>query len=131
MSEKNPPIPINSKNPLTDPLMNEDEGDEIVTLTDEEGQDHEFVLVDLLELNEQEYAILLPFAGVSGEGEADENAEDADMEAVILRIETDDAGDEQLVEIDDEQEWQSVVDAYEAMLEDGDGEGEGDDEGGQ
>lgn len=124
MSDKNPPIPLNPKNvaPLT-----EDEGDEIVTLTDEEGQDHEFVLVDVLELNEQEYAILLPFAEVNAQGEvADGSEESAEMEAVILRIETDGGGDEQLVEIDDEQEWQSVVDAYEAMLEDGEGD---DDEG--
>ncbi len=117
MSDKNPPIPLNP--------INDEETDEILTLTDEEGQDHEFVLVDILTLNEREYAILLPFEEASGHGESSEPSEDEDeMEAVILRMEKDDAGEEQLVEIDDEQEWQSVVDAYEAMLDEGDDEGE-------
>jgi putative Holliday junction resolvase len=109
MSEKNPPIPLN-----------DEAADEIVTLTDEEGQDHEFVLVDVLELNEREYAILLPFDDATEEsgGAGDED----EMEAVILRIEKDANGEEQLAEIEDEQEWQSVVDAYEAMLDEGDDE---------
>lgn len=117
MSDKNPPIPLNP--------INDEETDEILTLTDEEGQDHEFVLVDILTLNEREYAILLPFDEATGHGESSEASDDEDeMEAVILRMEKDDAGDEQLVEIDDEQEWQSVVDAYEAMLDESDDEGE-------
>ncbi len=122
MSDKNPPIPLNP--------MDDEEADEILTLTDEDGQDHEFVLVDVLTLNEREYAILLPFDEMSGHGgsagaSAPGGSEDEDeMEAVILRVEKDDAGEEQLVEIDDEQEWQSVVDAYEAMLDESDDEGE-------
>ncbi len=117
MSDKNPPIPLNP--------INDEETEEILTLTDEEGQDHEFVLVDVLTLNEREYAILLPFEEATGRSESSEGSdEDDEMEAVILRMEKDADGEDQLVEIDDEQEWQSVVDAYEAMLEEGDDEGE-------
>jgi putative Holliday junction resolvase len=107
MSDKNPPIPIN-----------DEDTDEIITLTDEDGTDHEFVLVDVLELNEREYAILLPFEGEESDKESDEE----EMEAVILRVERSADGEEQLVEIEDEQEWQGVVDAYEAMLDEDDGE---------
>jgi putative Holliday junction resolvase len=70
MSDKNPPIPIN-----------DEDTDEIITLTDEDGADHEFVLVDVLELNEREYAILLPFEGEDAAGGEEEGEE---MEAVIL-----------------------------------------------
>jgi putative Holliday junction resolvase len=111
MSEKNPPIPLN-----------DEATDEIVTLTDEEGQDHEFVLVDVLELNEREYAILLPFDDVTEGSDKEDAVDEEEMEAVILRIEKDANGEEQLAEIEDEQEWQSVVDAYEAMLDEGDDE---------
>jgi putative Holliday junction resolvase len=81
--------------------------DEIITLTDEDGEDHDFVVVDVIEVSDQEYAILLPY----------EAADEEEAEAVILRVEKSDDGDDQLVEIEDEAEWQAVVDAYEAVLE--------------
>jgi putative Holliday junction resolvase len=90
-----------------------DDDEELITLTDEDGEDHEFVVVDVIEVSAKEYAILLPY----------DTADDEEAEAVILRIEKGNDGEDQLVEIEDETEWQSVVDAYEAVLEeDGDGE---------
>ena len=90
-----------------------DDDDELITLTDEDGEDHEFVVVDVIEVSAKEYAILLPY----------DTADEEEAEAVILRIEKGNDGEDQLVEIEDETEWQSVVDAYEAVLEeDGDGE---------
>lgn len=97
----------------------EDEDEEVITLTDEDGEDHEFVVVDVIEVGSKEYAILLPY----------DTADDEEAEAVILRIEKGADGEDQLVEIEDEHEWQSVVDAYEAVLEDdGDEDDEGDGE---
>ena len=93
--------------------MNEDE-DEVITLTDEDGADHDFVVVDVIEVNAHEYAILLPY----------EAADEEEAEAVILRLEKSDDGDDQLVEIDDESEWQAVVDAYEAVLDEEGDDGE-------
>jgi putative Holliday junction resolvase len=90
-----------------------DEVEDVITLTDEEGKDHEFVVVDVIEVSSKEYAILLPY----------DTADEEEAEAVILRVEKADDGEDQLVEIEDENEWQSVVDAYEAVLEeDGDEE---------
>lgn len=85
----------------------ETEEDEIITLTDDDGEDHEFVVVDVIEVQAKEYAILLPY----------EAADEEEAEAVILRIEKAQDGEDQLVEIEDEKEWQAVVDAYEAVLE--------------
>ena len=95
--------------------MGEDgDEDEVITLTDENGEDHDFVVVDVIEVNAHEYAILLPY----------ETAEEEEAEAVILRLERAADGEDQLVEIDDESEWQAVVDAYEAVLDEEGDDGE-------
>jgi putative Holliday junction resolvase len=85
----------------------EDE-DEIITLTDEEGHEHEFVVVDVIEVEEQDYAILLPI----------DTSEEEEAEAVILRLEKDDDGDDILVDIESEEEWEKVAQAYEELLDD-------------
>lgn len=85
----------------------EPDEDEVITLTDDEGKDHDFVVVDVIEVHAKEYAILLPY----------EAADDEEAEAVILRIEKGPDGEDQLIEIEDQNEWQSVVDTYEAVLD--------------
>ncbi|MCY0882172.1 MAG: Holliday junction resolvase RuvX [Firmicutes bacterium] len=87
----------------------EDE-DEIITLTDENGKEHEFVVVDVIEVEEKEYAILLPI----------DTEEEEEAEAVILRLEKDAEGDDVLVDIDDDQEWEKVAQAYEELLDEDD-----------
>ncbi len=84
-----------------------DEDDEIITLTDEDGTEHEFVVVDVIEVESLEYAILLPI----------DTEDDEEAEAVILRLEKDADGDDILVDIDAEDEWEKVAQAYEELLE--------------
>lgn len=97
-----------------------DEADEIIMLLDEEGNEHEFALLDVIEVDGNEYAILIP----AGEGEDDE----AD-EAVILRMEQDESGNESLVDIEDEDEFNRVAAAWEELLEeDGDEDDEDEDQ---
>lgn len=91
----------------------EDE-DEIITLTDEEGNEHEFVVVDVIEVESKEYAILLPI----------DTEEDEEAEAVILRLDKDDDGDDVLTDIDSQEEWERVAQAYEELLEEDLGSGE-------
>lgn len=88
-------------------VIGEDE-DEIITLTDEDGVEHEFVVVDVIEVSDKEYAILLPL-------DADDEEE---AEAVILRLEKDSDGDDVLVDIESEEEWEQVAQAYEELLDD-------------
>ncbi|MBX5466494.1 MAG: DUF1292 domain-containing protein [Firmicutes bacterium] len=90
-----------------------EEEDEVITLTDEEGRDHDFVVVDVIEVDNQEYAILLP---------VDETQDDEEGEAVILRVEQDADGDDILVDIESEEEWERVAQAYEDLLDEEDGE---------
>lgn len=85
-----------------------EEEDEIITLTDDDGKEHEFVVVDVIEVTEKEYAILLPI----------DTSEDEEAEAVILRLEKDADGDDVLVDIESEEEWEQVAQAYEDLLDD-------------
>lgn len=86
--------------------MTEEEFDEnIVTLTDEDGVDHDFQLIDIITVEEADYAILQP-------------VEDENDEAIILKIVKDDEGNPvEFVDIEDDEEWEKVADAWEEMLE--------------
>lgn len=76
--------------------MGDEELDNIVILNDEEGNEVKFEFLDLVELDDEEYVVLLP---VSEEGEEDEG------EVVILKLEdTDDESDEEsYVGVEDEE----------------------------
>ena len=81
--------------------------EEHLTLLDEDGQEHSFEVIDILQVNESDYAILLP---VEGE---ELNSEGEDDEAIIFRIV--DEGDENqtLMAVEDEGEWEQVAAAWE------------------
>lgn len=81
------------------------EEDEVIVLTDEEGQEHEFNLVDTITVNDKEYAILQP---------VDED------EAIILKFGIDDDGNEVLYDIEDDDEWEHVADAWQEMSQEDD-----------
>jgi len=85
------------------------EESEVLTLTDEEGNEHEFSVIDLIEMDGSEYAILLPVE----EGEDD----DEGGEAIILRIDKDEDDNEILVDIEDDDEWEKVADTWASMIE--------------
>ncbi len=104
-SEKEVDWVAEDKKPNGD-LLN-DEEEEIITLTDEDGNEHEFVVVDVIEVDSHEYAILLPI----------DTEEDEEAEAVILRLEKDSEGDDVHVDIDSAQEWEKVAQAYEELLD--------------
>lgn len=79
------------------------EHDEVLTLIDENGEERDFTVIDILEIDGTEYAILLP-------------VEEETDEAIILKFEKDDEGNEVLVDIEDDEEWEKVADAWEEML---------------
>lgn len=87
--------------------MHEEEFDTIV-LTDDEGVDHEFLHLDTLEVDGSTYFVLMPV------GEEDD--EEAD-EAIILKLGHDAEGNEMLLDIEDDEEWEKVADAWESLDE--------------
>lgn len=76
------------------------EQNEKITLIDEEGQEHSFSVIDLIDIDERRYAVLLP-------------DEDPDAGAIIFKIEVDDDGEEVLIDIEDDDEFDEVVRAIE------------------
>jgi len=84
----------------------EDSGDDgdVIVLTDEDGKDHEFELIEILEVDAREYAVLAPLDGAGAEAGAEPTDEDED-EAIILRVETDENGDRIFSDIEDDAEW--------------------------
>lgn len=89
----------------------EHDHEDLVVLTDEDGVEHEFAVIDVIEVEGKEYAILLP------------PDDEDDDEAIILRVETDENGEETLVDIEDDAEFEKVAEAWEEILEE-----EGDEE---
>lgn len=97
------------------------ESEPIIYTTDEEGKNHAFQMVDMIEVDSQPYALLLYL------GEGDENSEfkddEEDQEMVVMRILEED-GDQVFEMIEDDAEYEKVL----AYLESEEVEGEDDEE---
>ena len=91
--------------------MENDELDNIIELNDEDGNVVKFEFLDLVELDGEEYVVLLP---VVGEGE------EGDGEVVILRLESTDeeAGEESYVGVEDEQILSKVFQIFKEKYKD-------------
>lgn len=83
--------------------------DDIITLVDEEGKEHDFMVLDIITVNESEYAIMVPT-----DQEIDADADE--QEAVIFRIDDND-GEQMLTVVEDDEEWDAVAAAWEDMSE--------------
>lgn len=84
---------------------------EIIELVDDEGNEHLFELVAELEMEGNLYKVLIPY---------DENAEEdeeTEVEVIILKSQTDENGEEFLVDIEDDDEWEKVADAWQELME--------------
>ncbi len=94
--------------------MSEDFGPNIVTVISEEtGEEIELEFIDALEYNGVIYRAFFPVAE-----EDDESADEEEYGLIILKAETVD-GEEMLVEIEDEDEINTVYDKFmEQILED-------------
>ena len=87
-------------------------GNDLVTLVDEDGVETVFEHLDSLEYNGVVYVALVPASGEP------EDIIEATGERVVLKNVKDEDGEDVLVTIDDEEEYDNVVMAFEARLED-------------
>ena len=124
-------------NPRDDVPFDEEE---VITLTDEDGSEQDFIFLDAIQVGTSRYAVLVPTGPVqatpdltggteNGDDEDASEPEAADLlpnlappevsededEALILRMDTDEQGEMALVAIEDEDEWQRVVDAWDQL----------------
>ena len=81
---------------------------EFFTLTDEDGNEIEFELIGTIDLEGVTYHAMIP---------ADQQGEDQGFyEYVILKTETDEDGEEMLVTLDDDAEFDKVADIFDDMF---------------
>jgi uncharacterized protein YrzB (UPF0473 family) len=81
-----------------------EEDKDIVVLYNEEDKECRFEVLAVLDVDEGRYAILMP-----------EDGDEEDEEAYVLRIEKDENGQDILIGIDDDEELDTVVEAYEEL----------------
>ena len=85
---------------------------EFFTLTDEDGNEVEFELIGVTELNGNTYYAMIPADAADKAQEAD----DGFCEYVILRVETDENGEYALVTVEDDDEFDDVADRFDDMF---------------
>ena len=90
----------------------EEEFDNVIILNDEEGNEVKFEFLDLVELDEEEYVVLLPIV----ENEEDEG----DGEVVILKLEDSDeeSEEESYVGVEDEEILAKVFSIFKEKFKD-------------
>ena len=90
--------------------MNENER-EFFTLVDEDGSEIEFEKIGEITLNEKVYFAMIP-------AEAAESAQNEGgfCEYVVLRLEKDADGEDTLVSVDDDDEFDNVADVFDDMF---------------
>ncbi len=89
-----------------------EELDNIIILNDEEGNEVKFEFLDLVELDDEEYVVLLP---VTEEGEEEEG------EVVILKVEDtddEDSDEESYISIEDEDILNKVFEIFKEKFKD-------------
>ena len=89
---------------------NQEEVDNIVILNDENGDEVEFEFLDLIELDGQEYVVLLP---------TEDEDSDEDGEVVILKLEKTESEDEEsYVTVEDEAILNRVFEIFKEKFRD-------------
>lgn len=89
----------------------EERDDNIVVLIDENGEEVEFEHLDTVEMNGNEYVVLMPLES--------EDADESDTdEVIILKIEHNEEGEDSFVSIEDEGELNEVFEEFKMRVED-------------
>lgn len=89
--------------------MSEEYGNDIVTVVDDEGNQHEFEILDMIETDEGRYVALLPIYHDPNEMLQD------DGELVILTVKNVD-GEDLLLPIEDDDEFDEIAEIFEERL---------------
>lgn len=88
--------------------QNEIDNENIITLLDDDDNPIDFEVIEMLEIEGKRYAFLLPLN--------DEEQDSDEDEAVIFRIDEGEDGEEIFAYIEDDAEWEMVVDTYNDLL---------------
>ena len=92
-------------------MENQEYGVDIISLSDEEGNEYNFEILDRLETEDGDYVALLPIYD-----DPKDTLEDSG-ELVIMKVGEED-GEEYYENIEDDEEYDTVADAFIARLQD-------------
>lgn len=84
---------------------------DIISVTDDDGNELLFELLERYETDDDVYVAITEYR------DDDEDIVEADFEVIILKVVTDDNGDEYLEEIQDEMEYEQVSDILMSKVE--------------
>ena len=94
--------------------MSGEYGNDFITIVDDDGQEFELEVLDTMDYNGETYSAFLP---------ANMDEADPDYGIIILRVVTDENGDELFESIDDDEQLQDVYEHFMVLLfDDEDGE---------
>lgn len=96
---------------MSEEIKNEEYNPDIVSLVDDEGKEYNFEVLDAIETDEARYLALLP---VYDDPKA---MLDDSGELVIVKVGEDD-GEEYFYEIEDDDEYETIADAFVDRLQD-------------
>lgn len=99
---------------MADTTPNTEEMDytpDLITLLDEDGEEHEFEVIDATDHNDEHYLALVPYSSDPAAA-LEENAE-----MIIMRVGVDEEGEEFLSIVDDDEELYQVGQVFAERLE--------------
>lgn len=96
---------------MSDNIKNEEYNPDLITLTDDDGKEYTFEVLDAIETDESRYLALLP------QYDDPQAMLDDSGELVIVKVAEED-GEEYFCEIEDDDEYETVADAFVDRLED-------------
>ncbi len=96
---------------MNEKLLNEDYNPDIVTLTDDDGKEYTFEILDAVESDTGRYLALLPVF------EDAQKLLDDSGELVIVKV-LEENGEEYFTEIEDDEEYEMIADAFVDRLQD-------------
>lgn len=91
--------------------MTEEYGPDLVTVQDEDGNNHQFELLDAIETDDARYVALAPVFDDPAESLQD------DGELILLRVQEEN-GEDMLVPIEDDEEFDEIAEIFEERLSD-------------
>lgn len=93
-------------------MTNEEYGNDIVTLTDDDGKSYSFEILDAIETDTGRYLAMVPYFS-----DPQEKLDDSG-DLVLVKVQEDENGDEYLEDIADDDEYETIADLFIDRLQD-------------
>jgi uncharacterized protein YrzB (UPF0473 family) len=103
-----------------DDLDNENEEFDVLVLVDDEGIEHSFELIAELEIDDSFYVVVAPIDDEDADTDADATTEedsDEETEVLLFKATYDDEGNMFLADIEDDEEWEKVANAWQELVD--------------